>query len=179
LLELLSLEMTRRGAEGAALSLRERTMLLDVIAPAVAVAQAAGRRLRLPLSLAALLVLAVVPPLLARNGGSTSASGMEVFLYRSLEALRAPALAPAGVLEQVVALLPFAAGLVLFVLSLRGDELSVALALCLLGRTGPGAPIATLFGAGASLLVIRVFYVSFRDGSGAERSARPHPLPST
>jgi hypothetical protein len=176
LLDLLSLELTRRGADGAATSLRERAILFDVIAPVIAVASSAGRRFRIPIALAALLALALVPALLARGGGAANASGVEVLLYRSLEALRAPALAPAGVLEHVVALLPFAAGLVLFVLSLRGDELSVALALCLLGRTGPGAPIATLFGAGASLLVIRVFYVSFRDGSGAPRPARSNAI---
>ena len=180
LLELVSLELSRRGADAAAVSLRERTMLLDLIAAVVAVAQAAGaRRFRLPLALLALVAFAVTPVLLARGGGSPGATGLEVLMYRMLEALRAPALLPAGPIEHAVAVLPFASSLVLLGLSLRGDELSVALALCLLGRTGPGAPIATLFGAGASLLVIRVFYVSFRDGSGAPRAASPEPLPST
>jgi hypothetical protein len=179
LLELVSLELSRRGADAAAVSLRERTMLLDLIAAVVAVAQAARRRYRLPIALFALIALAVTPVMLARGGGSPGAAGLEVLMYRMLEALRAPALLPAGAIEHAVAVLPFASSLVLLGLSLRGDELSVALALCLLGRTGPGAPIATLFGAGASLLVIRVFYVSFRDGSGVARSAGPAPLPST
>ena len=176
---MLSLELSRRGVEAAAVSLRERTMLLDVIAASVAIVQAAGRRYRLPLALTAVLALSVVPVLMARGGGHPGASELEVIVYRSLEALRAPALAPSGALDQLVAVLPFAASLVLLSLSLGGGELSVALALCLLARTGPGAPIATLFGAGASLLVIRVFYVSFREGSGAAKSARVNPLPST
>jgi hypothetical protein len=52
----------------------------------------------------------------------------------------------------------------LLIESFRGDELCVALALCVLGSAGPGAPLSTLLGAGASLLAIRVFYVSFREG---------------
>lgn len=178
-LELLSLELSRRGAESAAASLRERTMLLDAAAAGLAVARASGRRFGLPLALLALLALAVLPVLLSRGGGAPNASGLEVFVYRSLEALRAPSLAPPGVLEHVVALLPFASSLLLLLFGLRGDELSVALGLCLLGRTSPGAPIATLFGAGASLLTIRVFYVSFRDGSGASKPAGPNAVPST
>jgi hypothetical protein len=63
--------------------------------------------------------------------------------------------------------------------SLRGNELGVALALCLLGSAGPGAPLSTLLGASATLLAIRVFYVSFRQGSGVAAPAQWPAAPAS
>jgi hypothetical protein len=178
LLELLALELGRRGFQRAAL-LETPAMLFDLGAAALALTQASGVWKRWALALAAFALLAVTPALLARNGSSPGALGHEIFLYRSLEALREPTLASSGFSQQALALVPFAGALVLFVMSFRGGELSVALALGLLARTGPGTPIASLLGAGASLLAIRVFYVSFRKGRlGGVRPGEPRPSSS-
>ena len=121
------------------------------------------RRRRLPLSLLAFALLATVPALFAASGRAHGATAFEVLLYRSLEALCTPGIGLGGTIGHAIALVPFAASLVLLIESFRGDELCVALALCVLGSAGPGAPLSTLLGAGASLLAIRVFYVSFRE----------------
>jgi len=177
-LEVSWFELSRRGV-GLGASWPELPIdLLDLGAAVLAIVQCAKGRRRALVALAVFVLLAFVPSWLARHGANPGASGSEVLLYRSLEALRAPALTKAGVIGHALALVPFAASLVLFRLSFFGDELCVALGLCLLARAAPGAPIATLFGAAASLLTIRVFYVSFRQGSGLDSTGKPVPAPS-
>jgi hypothetical protein len=180
--ELSWFELSRRGIGIGAAWPEWPIDLLDFAAATLAIVQCAKGRRRAGIALGVFLLLAVVPAWLARHGANPGASGSEVLLYRSLEALRAPALTKAGLIGHALALAPFAASLVLFRLSWFGDELCVALGLCLLARAVPGAPIATLFGAAASLLTIRVFYVSFRQGSGAitktRTAASPSPAPS-
>jgi hypothetical protein len=162
-LELLFLELGRRGLDLHGRWFSALPALLDVAAASVAVLNGARGR-RLPLSLLAFALLATVPALFAASGSAHSATALEVLLYRSLEALNTPGIGLSGTIGHAIALVPFAASLVLLVESFRGDELCVALALCVLGSAGPGAPLSTLLGAGASLLAIRVFYVSFREG---------------
>ena len=177
-LELSWFELSRRGI-GLGASWPELPIdLLDLGAAVLAIVQCAKGRRRAVVALAVFVLFAFVPSWLARHGASPGASGSEVLLYRSLEALRAPALTKAGIIGHALSLVPFAASLVLFRLSFFGDELCVALGLCLLARAVPGAPIATLFGAAASLLTIRAFYVSFRQGSGLDSTGKPVPAPS-
>ncbi len=177
-LELTWFELSRRGIGVGASWPGWPIDLLDFAAAVLSIVQCARGRRRAGIALAAFLLLAFVPSWLARHGATPGASGWEVLLYRSLEALRAPALTQAGIVGHALALSPFAASLVLFRLSWFGDELCVALGLCLLARAVPGAPIATLFGAAASLLTIRVFYVSFRQGSGAAATGKAAGTPS-
>lgn len=172
-IELLLLELERRGVEVRARWYSVLPVLLDFVAAMIAVGRGVPRKM-LALALPAFVLLSVVPAVLAQSGASHGASGFEVLLYRSLEALKTPGIALDGALGHAAALVPFAASFVLLVASVRADELCIALALCVLGSAGPGAPISTLLGASASLLAIRVFYVSFREGA-----TPPFPLPSS
>ncbi|HLV68568.1 MAG TPA: hypothetical protein VKY73_22280 [Polyangiaceae bacterium] len=181
--DVLAMELGRKGDTGGPEQLAAAALVLDLALAALAIASRARRGSRLTASVLAFTVLVLVPVAIAAGGDGHAASGIEVLFYRSLEALSDPwpLLLPTW-LEHTATLVPFAASAVLIVLCLPRDDLAVALALCLLGRTAPGAPIATLLSAGAALLATRVFYVSFRRGAGArDGSARqrgPRSAPS-
>nr|PZN28143.1 MAG: hypothetical protein DIU78_03410 [Pseudomonadota bacterium] len=180
--DVLAMELGRKGIGGYPEPLAAAALVLDLGLAALAMAARARRGPRLTASVLGFAALVLVPVAIAAGGDSHAASGIEVLFYRSIEALTDswPLLLPTW-FEHVTTLVPFAASFVLIVLGLPRDDLAVALALCLLGRTAPGSPIATLLSAGAALLATRVFYVSFRrSGDARSREAtqsRPGPEP--
>jgi hypothetical protein len=159
--DLLAYEITRRSGalvERSGVLVAALGLSLDVAAAAWALAWAAVRSRRIPWTLGAVGLVAVVLAFSSRTGERHTASGALVVLHRCLEALsHRPLLALPPVLGQAFSLLPLLAAAALLVIPGRQPELRAALTLCLLGRTATGAPAAALLSVGAVLSALGVW----------------------